>query len=271
MTMPIPTSDSQQPENCNILGVKVEALGLTAAAALVSRALEAGRRGYICFSGVHGIIEAQRDPALRNILNSTLFNFADGMPLVWIQQLKKHPSAGRVYGPDFMIELTGLSVAKGWTHFLYGGKPGVAEELKRRLEERFSGIKIVGTFSPPFRPMNETEAAELMALVKQQKPDLFWVGISTPKQEAFMAEFLPRLDTRLMFGVGAAFDIHSGRRADAPDWMKRTGLQWFHRLCQEPRRLWRRYAFIVPAFLFLSILQLVGLKKYHLPATKQQP
>jgi N-acetylglucosaminyldiphosphoundecaprenol N-acetyl-beta-D-mannosaminyltransferase len=150
------------------------------------------------------------------------------------------------------------------THFFYGGAPGVADALKAAMQKRFPGVNITGTYCPPFRPLNPEEEQELSAMVAEKKPDLFWVGLSTPKQEKFMAAYLAKLDTTVMFGVGAAFDFHTGRMAEAPRWMMRCGLQWLHRLCSDPKRLWKRYGVIVPTYLFRIFLQRTGLKKYPL-------
>lgn len=164
-----------------------------------------------------------------------------------------------------MLEICRLSLAKGYTHFLYGGKPGVAQRLQGELQREFPGIRILGTYCPPFRQLNGAEEDELIQLVADLKPDLFWVGLSTPKQERFMAEFIHRLDTKLMLGVGAAFDIHAGLLRDSPAWIKKAGLQWLHRLTQEPARLWKRYLINNPEFLVKICLQLTGLKRYKIP------
>jgi len=168
----------------------------------------------------------------------------------------------RVFGPDLMLETCKMSVERGYTHFLYGGAPGVAKTLEEILVRRFPGLRVVGTYTPPFRPLKLAEEALLRDMVADSRPDIFWTGLSTPKQERFMAKYLPTLDTKLMFGVGAAFDVHTGRVQDAPDWIKNAGLQWFHRLSQEPGRLWRRYLFNNPRFIFKMAAQLTGLTKY---------
>jgi N-acetylglucosaminyldiphosphoundecaprenol N-acetyl-beta-D-mannosaminyltransferase len=170
-----------------------------------------------------------------------------------------------------MLELCRRSVQHGFRHFLYGGVPGVAEELARRLTLRVPGLKIVGTYTPPFRPLNEEEESNLRSQVAACRPDIFWVGLSTPKQEKFMAQYLDTLDTKLMIGVGAAFDIHTGRITDAPQWMKIGGLQWLHRLIQEPRRLWKRYLLNNPRFVLLIALQLAGIRKYATEGLEQSP
>jgi len=246
----------------NVLGVGVHPVNMRSATAAILDAAHGGRKGYVCVSGAHGVIESRKDRVLRRILNRAFLNVPDGMPLVWTGRAQGFKKMGRVYGPDLMINVCRESVSREVSHFLYGGKEGVAEELKEALERRFRGIRIVGTCCPPFTPLAEKETVELAAQVKAAQPDLFWVGLSTPKQERFMAEHLARLETKIMLGVGAAFDLHTGRMTDAPAWVKRSGMQWFHRLCQEPRRLAGRYGVIVPAFLFLIALQASGILKY---------
>ena len=147
---------------------------------------------------------------------------------------------GRVYGPELMEAVFAWSRAHGKTHFFYGGNTGVAEALKLRLEQRFPGIRIVGSYTPPFRPLTAAEFEELRSKVASVQPDFFWVGLSTPKQERFMAEHLQKLDAKIMLGVGAAFDFHAGKVTQAPRWIQRSGFEWLFRLCAEPRRLDRK-------------------------------
>ena len=248
----------------NVLGVGINALNMTEAVDLCSNLVARKTPGYVCVTGVHGIMEAQRDPSLRRVLNSSFLTVPDGMPTVWIGRLQGYSQMRRVYGPDFMLALCSESVGRGLRHFLYGGKEGVASELACSLALRFPGINIVGTFTPPFRTLTDVEQNDLVNMIAVAKPDIVWVGLSTPKQERFMASYLSRLDTFLMVGVGAAFDIHTGRINDAPAWMKSAGLQWLHRLAQEPRRLWKRYLINNPLFVVYMILQLAGRRGYNL-------
>ena len=131
---------------------------------------------------------------MRGILNGAFLNTPDGMPMVWVGKLQGFGHMGRVYGPDLMNRVCELARQKGCTHFLYGGGEGVAQELRRRLEEKFPGLKIVGVFTPPFRPLDAAEEADLARTVHALKPDIFWVGLSTPKQEKFMAQYLGKLE-----------------------------------------------------------------------------
>jgi N-acetylglucosaminyldiphosphoundecaprenol N-acetyl-beta-D-mannosaminyltransferase len=251
-----------RPPCANILGVGISALNLDSAVQIVLQALERKARGYICVTGVHGVSEAQKDPSFRQILNEAFLNTPDGVPTVWMGRWQGFRDMGRVYGPDLMLRICGQSPSRGLKHFFYGGGPGVAEELRRRLEQRFPGLTIVGTFSPPFRPLTSGEKCELASLVAKLNPDVFWVGLSTPKQEKFMAQNWESLDATLFVGVGAAFDFHAGRVRQAPYWMQRSGLEWLFRLGCEPRRLWRRYLKNNPLFIARAICQITGLKKY---------
>jgi N-acetylglucosaminyldiphosphoundecaprenol N-acetyl-beta-D-mannosaminyltransferase len=248
--------------HCDVLGVKVSAVNMDEALNLSEVRISTRQPGYVCVTGVHGVMEAQKDARFRDILNSAFMSVPDGQPMTWVGRLQGHGAMSRVYGPDFMIELCKRSVDRGYRHFLYGGNEGVADRLSKSLLERMPGLNIVGTYTPPFRPLNPIEELEFRSLVKEAKPDIIWVGLSTPKQEKFMEQYLHSLDVTLMVGVGAAFDINSGITRDAPAWMKQSGLQWFHRLLQEPRRLARRYLINNPKFLFLISLQFMGFKRF---------
>jgi N-acetylglucosaminyldiphosphoundecaprenol N-acetyl-beta-D-mannosaminyltransferase len=248
----------------NVLGITVSAMNLRIATAAVMDAIQKRQKGYVCVTGVHGIIEAQDDRQFRSILNGAFLNTTDGMPLVWLAKHYVGGEINRVYGPDLMLEVFAATEHQPVSHFFYGGAPGVAEKLKACLMEKFPACKISGAYCPPFRPLNALEEEELIAKIKELKPDIMWIGLSTPKQERFMAEYLPKLETILMFGVGAAFDFHSRRVSQAPRWMQRSGLEWFYRLCSEPKRLWRRYLLNNPRFLYKISLQLFGIKKYPL-------
>jgi N-acetylglucosaminyldiphosphoundecaprenol N-acetyl-beta-D-mannosaminyltransferase len=242
----------------NVLGVSVHAVNMSRAVSLVQGALDEGGKHYVCLTGVHGVMEAQNDAGLKAILNRSFLNAPDGRPMVWVGWIQGFAEMDQVGGPELMLEICRRSMERSYSHFLFGGNPGIAEALRRNLGEKFPGIKIVGIYTPPFRALNPQEEADLVRMVAQTAPDIFWVGISTPKQERFMFDYLPKLDTKMMFGVGAAFDVHAGRVRPAPQWMKKAGLAWFYRLCQDPRRLWKRYLFNIPRFLWAIALQLLG-------------
>jgi N-acetylglucosaminyldiphosphoundecaprenol N-acetyl-beta-D-mannosaminyltransferase len=246
------------PPRYNVLGVGVSALTLAAARDLVVGVRGQLRRGYVCLGTAHGLTEARTDPALRRIYNESWLTTPDGMPLVW---LGPH-GVERVYGPDLMLAVCDAGRASGLTHYFFGGAPGVADELKQKLSARFPGLAVAGTFTPPFRPLDESELSALRADVTRTRPDVMWIGISSPKQEKFMAAHWRDLDAGVLIGVGAAFDFHSGRVRQAPRWIQRSGFEWLFRLCTEPRRLGRRYLLTTPLFALRVLAQLSGLKKY---------
>jgi N-acetylglucosaminyldiphosphoundecaprenol N-acetyl-beta-D-mannosaminyltransferase len=261
----IPNIEIQKDDSVNILGVRVHATRMDRAVSRIESLLANGEKGYVCVTGVHGIMESQGDPNLKRIINHSVLTIPDGRPTVWVGWLRGFFKMRQVTGPDMMLKIFGLSAEKGYTHFFYGGNTGVADELKNTLTQNFPGAKVVGTYTPPFRPLNSDEEAELIRSVRELKPDFFWVGLSTPKQERFMDEYLSKLDTKLMLGVGAAFDIHTGRIKDAPYWMKFAGVQWCHRIYQDPSRLWRRYFVNNPRFVYHLILESLGLARYEGP------
>ncbi len=245
-------------DRINVLGVGVSVLNLRSAADIVLEAIRERREGYICVTGVHGVVEAQNEEAFRRTLNQSLLCTPDGMPLVWIgRHYYRKKEMGRVYGPDLMWAIFEATEGTGATHFFYGGKEGVADLLKAKLQKRFPKSRIVGTYCPPFRPLNDEEERDFIGQVSLQRPDIIWVGLSTPKQERFMAEYLGKVDTKIMLGVGAAFDIHAGLVKKAPDWIQGIGMEWLYRLSQEPKRLWPRYRRIIPRFIILSGRQFI--------------
>jgi N-acetylglucosaminyldiphosphoundecaprenol N-acetyl-beta-D-mannosaminyltransferase len=197
---------------------------------------------------------SQRDPELLAIHNASGLTTPDGMPLVWASHRAGMAHVRRVYGPDLMLAVCALAAERGWSSYFYGATTGVPELLAERLKARFPGLKIAGTMSPPFRPLSPEEDAAVVERINAAAPDLLWVGLSTPKQERWMAAHLARLTVPVLVGVGAAFDMHAGRLRQAPSWMQASGLEWIYRLYREPRRLWRRYLSNNPRFV-LAILR----------------
>jgi len=214
----------------------------------ITRWIEAGEQHYVCVTGVHGVMESRDDPELAGIHNRSGLTTPDGMPMVWAGRKAGVPYMQRVYGPDLMLALCRLSAERGWTHYFYGGRPGLPELLGQRLQQRFPGLAVVGTYSPPFRALTEQEMAEVISQINLRKPDLVWIGLSTPKQERWMAAAIGRINAPVLLGVGAAFDIHAGTLPQAPRLMQRTGLEWLYRLLREPRRLSKRYLRNNPRF-----------------------
>ena len=255
-----PCETQNVPERVNILGVNVSAINMTMALETIGQWIRKREHHYVCITGVHGVIESQSDSRLREIHNQAGLVTPDGMPLVWVSRLKGFRQVHRVYGPDLMYEFCRMASATEYRHFLYGGAIGVPERLADRLRDQFPGIRVVGTYSPPFYQLSAEEDEEVVRMINDSKADVVWVGLSTPKQEYWMAAHLERLNAPVMLGVGAAFDFLSGIKKQAPRWMRRSGLEWFYRLITEPRRLWRRYLTIIPLFVFHMALEILGFR-----------
>ncbi|MBW3660431.1 MAG: WecB/TagA/CpsF family glycosyltransferase [Gemmatimonadetes bacterium] len=248
----------------NVLGVGVSAIDMTDALSRIEEWIDRRTPHYVTVTGVHGVMESQRDEELRRIHNAAGLVTPDGMPLVWLSRLSGFHDVRRVYGPDLMLECCARSVERGWKHFLYGGAEGVPELLAERLRERFPGIDIVGAYSPPFRPLTDEEDERIVETIDRSEADIVWVGLGTPKQERWMSDHVGRFSASVLVGVGAAFDFHAGLKRQAPAWIQRAGLEWLFRLLSEPRRLWRRYCINNPLFIGAVLLQQIGVRRYDL-------
>lgn len=256
-------TDTWGNARCDVLGVGISAVNLDLAVQQIDAWIVSRQRNYVCITGVHGVMESQRDPQLKRIHNAAGMVTPDGMPMVWMNKLRGNGHVGRVYGPDLMLEVCAAGEQRGYKHFFYGGGEGVAEKLSARLRERFPKMQVVGTYCPPFRPLTEDEDRALVEQINSSGADIVWVGLSTPKQERWMAAHLNRLSAPVMIGVGAAFDFHAGLKSQAPRWMQKTGLEWFFRLCTEPKRLWKRYLTNNPLFVMYVLMQFLGLKDFR--------
>jgi N-acetylglucosaminyldiphosphoundecaprenol N-acetyl-beta-D-mannosaminyltransferase len=245
----------------NVLGVAINAIDLSQAVQQIESWIESGTRSYVNVCTVHTVMECRRDAGLRHRVNAGGLATPDGMPLVWLGRLHGHRT-GRVYGPDLMLELCRRGAEQGHRHYFYGSTPAVLEDLLANLSRRFPGLRVAGSHSPPRRPADAPEDAAVLERIDASGADVVWVGLGTPKQDHWIARHRPLLRAPVLIAVGAAFDFHAGRKAQAPRWMQRAGLEWLFRLAHEPRRLARRYLLYNPWFLAAAALQLSGLKRY---------
>jgi N-acetylglucosaminyldiphosphoundecaprenol N-acetyl-beta-D-mannosaminyltransferase len=261
VNLPRLPTDRTAPARGNILGVHVSAVDLPRTLELVNVWIAQREPCYVCLTPAHVVMEGYRDPDLRACLNRAGLTVPDGMGIVWLLNLQGYHGVGRVYGADLMLGLCEQGLPLRRRHFFYGGAPGVAERLARELIGRFPGLQVCGTSSPPFRPPSESEDRDDIERIRAAGADIVWVGIGSPRQDAWMAEHAGRIGAPVLIGVGAAFDFLSGRKPQAPRWVQRAGLEWLFRLASEPRRLWRRYA-QYPLFLALVVLQSIGVTRY---------
>ena len=240
-----------------MLGVNVSAITLEDAVAEIESWIAARMQNYVCITGAHGVIASRDDRDLREIHNEAGLVTPDGMPLVWMSRALGYKRTSRVYGPDLMRRLSEVAARRGYRQFYYGGAENVAERLANSLARVYPGLQVAGHYCPPFRALTAEEDEAVVDTINAARPDIVWVGLSTPKQEYWMASHMGRIEAPVMIGVGAAFDFLAGLKPQAPAWMQRRGLEWSYRLWTEPRRLWRRYLSIVPRFLVLAAWQLM--------------
>jgi N-acetylglucosaminyldiphosphoundecaprenol N-acetyl-beta-D-mannosaminyltransferase len=237
------------PKTRNLLGVDVAVTDYDGALALIESMRDGREPGYLCHAAVSALMNARRDRRAGAALAESTATFPDGMPVVWALRALGEPISDRVYGPDLMLLACERSLRTGARHFLYGGHDRESTvALAAALRERFPGIAIAGSWTPPHRPLSPAEEDEVAALIDGAGSDIVWVGLGSPKQELWMSRMRDRLDAPVLIGVGAAFDFHSGRVRQAPAWMRRHGLEWLHRLGREPRRLGSRYLRDNPGF-----------------------
>ena len=246
----------QAPEHRYILRMRIDALSYADATHRILAWATRGESRYVCVATAHMVMEAHDSPAFRRMINGADLVTPDGMALVWGLRLLGIRSATRVYGPDLTPRLLAGAEAQRIPVGFYGGTPETLARLLEVLTRRFPGLEIVFSESPPFLSRTLEEGRADIERVIRSGARLLFVGLGCPKQERWMATHAGQIPA-VMVGVGAAFDFLAGRKPQAPRWMQRCGLEWFFRLCSEPRRLWRRYLQHGPRFVGLFARQLL--------------
>lgn len=211
----------------------------------------------VCFSNVHAVVTHGRDAAFAQAVDAADLALPDGAPVAWMLRRLGHAGQQRIAGPDLMLDVLAMAAARDLPVFLLGGTPETLQRLQQRLRERWPALHLAGAESPPFRNATEAEDAALVERIARSGAALLLVGLGCPKQEVWMAAHRGRVPA-VMLGLGAAFDFHAGTRRRAPHWMQRLGLEWLHRLAQEPRRLGPRYLDTNAAFVLGALRQLAA-------------
>jgi N-acetylglucosaminyldiphosphoundecaprenol N-acetyl-beta-D-mannosaminyltransferase len=245
-----------------VLGIPVDAVQIPDVIAILERWIrERSATHYVAVTGMHGVMEAQQDRAFKTVLETADLVVPDGTPLARLGRVHGYPLRRRVYGPELMMTFCEQTGSK-YRHFYYGGAEGVADHLAQTLHEKF-GVVTAGTYCPPFRPLTPEEDRDVVQRIEASGADVVWVGLSTPKQEKWMYAHRDTVRVPVMLGVGAAFDLNTGRLTQAPRWMREHGLEWLYRLLAEPKRLWRRYILLGSRFVVFAALELMGLRKFN--------
>jgi N-acetylglucosaminyldiphosphoundecaprenol N-acetyl-beta-D-mannosaminyltransferase len=242
----------------DVLGIPLGLTDYESTLDWIDATVESRDQAYVCVCNVHAVMAAAEDEELRSALLGSDLNVPDGQPLVWAMNLLGHPLDDRVYGPELMARSCARAARTGQRLYLYGGRnQGALVQLALNLRQRYPGIKIVGGYSPPHRPLTDEEREAVIDEINHSEADVVWVGIGVPKQEKWMADMRPGLTAPVLVGVGAAFDFHAGLVPQAPPVLQDSGLEWAYRLAQEPRRLWRRYLRYNPRFVHAFTRQLI--------------
>jgi N-acetylglucosaminyldiphosphoundecaprenol N-acetyl-beta-D-mannosaminyltransferase len=257
------TADSMgsSPENTvNILSVNISTLNLDETIELFSQWIENGAKRRVCVTPVNCVLWAYKNDALRLLYNSAALNVADGVPLIWASSLLKRRIRGRVTGLDLLPRFAKTGNEKNYRFFFLGAKEGVAGHLCRKFSAQYPDLNIVGHYSPPFAErFTDDENAKMISLVNDARPHVLWVSLTAPKQDFWINENFDKLDVNIAIGVGGAFEVTAGLIKRAPEWMQKSGLEWFYRFLQEPKRLFRRYFIEAPRFIPLVLAQKFGL------------
>ncbi len=233
----------------DVLGVPIAMTDYEGVLRVIDAMVERRERGWVCAAPAMSLVTAQDDPLLRSALVDATLTVPDGMPVVWAANLLGERLRERVYGPELMHRHCAHAAARGQRVWLYGGHDEHAlADLEANLHRRHPGLPIVGSWSPPHGEPTAVEDEQTAARINRDRPDVVWVGLGMPKQERWMARMRSRLDAPVLCGVGAAFDFHADRVSQAPAWMQRRGLEWAHRIAQEPRRQLPRYLRSNPRF-----------------------
>jgi N-acetylglucosaminyldiphosphoundecaprenol N-acetyl-beta-D-mannosaminyltransferase len=230
-----------------ILGMKVNPLTYTRAVEQIRlwldeyKDIQSKGSRFVSISAVNNVVNALKNPTLMDIQNSADMVTTDGMPLVWILKSRGHKDCSRVYGPTLMLHTLSMAEEQGHPVYFYGCTDAILQELEKRLQRKYPKLRIAGSFSPPFRPLTEEENKGIVQKIQESGAKIVFVGLSTPKQEQWMYLNRDKLHNTVLMGVGAAFLFHAGEVKQAPSWIQKIGMEWFFRLCCEPKRLWKRY------------------------------
>ncbi len=253
-------SGSTTCDTYHLLGTDISSVNMESAIEMVRQWIDRGERGRtVSFVNVHMIVEGLKKPWFQTLVRNTDLRCPDGMPIVWIGRQRSKGGVGRVCGPEFMPAFCRATEDLALRHFFYGGAPGVAETVSKRLQALAPGLEIAGVYSPPFAPLSEEGSDEVVAMINGTRPDIVWVCLGCPKQEIWMHEYRHKLTATALMSVGFAFDVLAGTKKRAPKFFREHGMECVFRLAQDPRRLWHRYLVYNSIFLFRYVLECMRL------------
>lgn len=246
----------------NLLGIGIDAVDYAGAVNRIVTAAREQRPLAVSALAVHGVMTGVLDAKHRYRLNAFDLICPDGQPVRWgLNLLHRAGLSERVYGPQLMLEVCQAAADAGLPIFLFGGDDQLLETLSQNLKAQFPTLQIAGVRSSKFRTLSPPEWSDLLAEIRDSGARITFVGLGCPRQEVFAFEAREGLSMPTL-AVGAAFNFHSGLLPQAPPAMQRWGLEWLYRMVQEPRRLWRRYMFLNPAYVALLVAQKLRMRRF---------
>jgi len=253
----------------NILGIEMDCLSYKDMHRIFKKWLsdKESRSHSLALINVNCCVSALFDTQLIDLYNSADIVGIDSMPFLRWARAFYDKSCDRFYAPDLMLEVSSKAKECGYTFFLYGGADEAPDKIEEYLCKRFDGIKVVGKYSPPFRPLTEEEDKAVCDMINRARPDFLWVGLGSPKQDIWINEHRDKIRGTIMVASGATFDFFSGRIKQAPLWIREAGFEWMYRLTKDFRRLWVRYLVYNFIFAVMFGLQLAGFRS-HTSGTK---
>jgi N-acetylglucosaminyldiphosphoundecaprenol N-acetyl-beta-D-mannosaminyltransferase len=254
---------ARSDRSCSILGMRVDETDYDSFLAQVLEWTQTPVSRYACVSTVHMAMVCHDDPTFQAIVNGADMVAADGMPVIWTGQTMGLKRLQRVFGPTITVKLCELAARHGIPIGFYGSTPEVIDKMSRNMKAAFPTLDLAYAHSPPFRPLTPQEDAAIVDDITRAGVRIRLVGLGCPKQERWMADHRDRLSAT-MFGVGWGFEVAAGISKPAPSWVQKIGMEWFWRLVENPRKLWKRQARDYPRFVVFILLQLIGLKRYPL-------
>lgn len=232
-----------------MLGTRIDAIDWKRCLGRIAGWASGRESRYVCMCNAHSIVTARREPAFWPAINSADFALPDGAPVAWYLRWRGFPGQQRINGPDLMWRCCAMAAERNLSIFMYGCSAKTLRRLNARLGHEFPGLRLVGSYAPPFRELTVEEDTQVVRMIENSGAQIVFVALGCPKQEAWMAAHRGRIQA-VMIGVGAAFDYHAGVVRRAPRWIREAGMEWLYRLASEPERLWRRY--LVTNTLFIA-------------------
>ncbi|EOU1903703.1 WecB/TagA/CpsF family glycosyltransferase [Clostridium perfringens] len=226
----------------NMFNIEIDNISMDECIEKIDDLINNGKFNYLVTPNVDHIVKLDKDDEFLKVYNNADLIVTDGMPIIWYSKIIKRPIKEKISGSDLFPKICELSAQKGYKIFLLGASEGVADIAKKKLQDKYKGLNIVGVYSPKYGfEDDEIELNKIINIVKKSNTDILAVGLGAPKQEKFIFKYKDILQVPLSLAIGATIDFEAGNVKRAPKWMQNSGLEWFYRLIKEPKRMYKRY------------------------------